>query len=125
MSIRYTTDDVNVQIGMSLIGAGMGVTFRSNNWIDTPKEKRVKGVSLDSVVAFKTDGKAKTLLHELTSSHRKTWPDGFLQEHIQLATQTLASQVKEFAPDIAGGGLSSFPDIAANDLKKKRNRTKP
>ena len=124
VSIRYTTDVLSVQIGMSLIGAGIGVTFRNENWIDTPREQRVKWVSLDSVIAFKTDGEAKTLLHELTSSRGKFWPDGFLLKNMQLAIQTLASNVKKYATDITGGDLSSFPDIAAYDLKRQRNRTK-
>ncbi|MCD0457924.1 hypothetical protein [Roseiconus lacunae] len=123
VSIRYRADVVSVQIGISLIGAGISVTFKNENWIDTPRIQRVKWVSLDSVIAFKTNGEAKTLLHELTSSRRKFWPDGFLFQNMELTIQTLASKVQQHAADIIGGDVSYFPDIAANDPKRRRNRT--
>jgi len=123
VSIRYRTDAVSVQIGTSLIGAGISVAFKNENWVAIPRTQRVKWVSLDSVIAFKTGGEEKTLLHELTSSRHKYWPDGFVLQNMELAIQTLASQVQQHAADIIGGDLSSFPDIAANDLKRKRNRT--
>ena len=115
VSMRYKTDAVGITIGLSLIGAGIAVTFENLNGIDIPKKKRVKWVSLDSVIAYRTNGTAKSLLHELTSARRKYWPDGFLLNNMELAIQTLASQVRQHAADIIGGDLSSLPDIAAID----------
>ena len=76
-SVRYKTDAVGLTIGLSLIGAGIGATFKNLNWIDTPKNKRAKWVSLDSVVAYRTNGTTKSLLTELTSGRHKYWPSGF------------------------------------------------
>lgn len=116
VSIRYSTDPVSVQVGMSLIGAGISVLFKNENWIDTPRDQRVKWVSLDSVIAFKTDGKGRSLLHQLTSARHKFWPDGFLLKNMPLAIETLAAYIQEFAADILRGDLSCFRDIAANDI---------
>jgi hypothetical protein len=114
VSIRYKTDAVSIAIGISLIGASIGVVFKNEQWSDVPRDQRVIWVSLDSVIAFKTNGKAKTLLHELTSSRRKYWPERYLLENMDLAILTLASQVKQYATDIIGGDVSSFPAIAAS-----------
>src|SRR5688572_11108233 len=115
VAIRYHTEDVSIEIGMSLVGSGIGVDFKNEHWLDIPKDRRTKWVSLDSVLAFRTSGAAKTLVHELTSSRRKYWPQGFLIKNIELAIQTLASRVKQHATDIIGGDVSSFQDIAACD----------
>ena len=113
VSIRYKSDTVSLQIGLSLVGAGIGVTFKNEKWIDIPKNQRVKCISLDAVVAFRTNGTAKTLLHELTSSRHKHWPEGFLLTNMGLAIETIAVRVKQYATDIIGGNVLSFPEIAA------------
>jgi hypothetical protein len=98
---------------MSVVGAGITVTFKNENWLDTPTDQRVKWVSLDSVVAFRSNGTAKSLLHELTSSRNKYWPQDFLLTNNELAVRILADRTRQFADDILRGDLSSLADIAA------------
>jgi hypothetical protein len=88
------------------------VNFRNENWFDVPKDQRVKWVSLDSVIAFRTNGAAKTLLQELTSSRRKYWPQGFLLNNMELAIESLASRVKQHAAEILRGDVSFFRHYA-------------
>ncbi len=115
VSIRYKTETVTVQIGVSVIGAGIAVNIKSENWFDAQENRRVKWVSLDSVVAFRTSGTASSLLHELTSTRRKYWPQGFLLQNMGVAVQALASRLRQHAGDILNGDVSSFPDIAARE----------
>ena len=111
VSIRYKTEDVGLTIGFSLIGTGISAFFKNLNWIEVPKNIRVKSVSLDSVAAYRTNGTAKSLLHELTSGRHKSWPSGFLLENMELAIATLATRVKQHGSDILNGDVSSFPEI--------------
>ena len=111
VSIRYKTEDVGLTIGLSLIGAGINAFFKNLNWIEAPMNIRVKSVSLDSVAAYRTNGVAKLLLHELTSGCHKSWPSGFLLDNMELAIATLATRVKEHGSDILNGDVSSFPEI--------------
>ncbi len=113
VSIRYKSDAVSLQIGLSLIGAAICVTFKNEKWIDIPKDSRVKCTSLDAVVAFRSNGSVKTLLHELTSPRRKHWPDGLLLTNMGITIETIADRVKKYAADILSGNVSSFHEIAA------------
>ncbi len=115
VSIRYETDAVSIEIGMSLTGDGIAVNFKNKNWRDAPRGQRVKWVSLDSVIAFRTDGAAKTLLHELTSSRHKYWPHGFLLKQMEWAIRTLATRTKQHAIEILRGDLTSLANIAGNN----------
>jgi len=119
VSIRYRGDTISVQIGMSVVGAGIALMFRNEKWADTPHE-RVKSVYLDSVVQFRSAGKAKPLLDELTSSRRKYWPEGFLIEKMELAIEKLAEMVRRYALDIVEGNFACFSEIVAADRLAKR-----
>jgi hypothetical protein len=132
VSIRYNGNTVSVQIGMSVIGAGMGVIFRNEKWLETPKHDRVKSVSLESVLRVRSVGKAKTLAQVLlTDSRAKYWPEGFLVEKMELAIEKLAEMVRQYALDILEGNIACFKEIAAAEsethggIAKLRRATGP
>ena len=118
VSISYKTETLRITIGLSLIGAGLALTFKNLNWIDIPKDNRVKWLTLDSIIAYRTGNVGKSLLHELTSSRNKYWPNGYLIENMELAIQTLASQVKRYAADLVTGDLSAFLEIGSMNRGK-------
>ena len=110
--VRYGTDVVRVDIGLSVLGDGIGVRFRDQRWVEAPVEGRVKSVSLEEVIAHRTNGAAPTLVRELTGAHRARWPEGFLFDHLDEAVETLADWSRRYATDIIGGDAAGFGAIA-------------
>lgn len=110
VTIRYNGDAVSVQIAISPVGQGISVLFKNEKWLVAAD----RWVSLDDIVALRTNGATKSLLHELTSSRNKYWLEGFLLENMDLAIQTLAARAKHFADDLIRGDVSNFKHGAAN-----------